>query len=96
MSHYGLYRGVCTRNNDPENRLRIRLKVPAVSGPKETGWALPCVPPGWKGGELLASHQGGDHTHTHSILNETPNPGDAVWVMYEQGELDSPVWMGVF
>lgn len=25
-----------------------------------------------------------------------PNPGDGVWVMYEEGNVDYPVWIGTF
>jgi hypothetical protein len=57
MSEYaGLYRGVCTRNKDPENRFRIRVRVPVVSGMEETSWAMPCLPPGWKTKRLLDEH----------------------------------------
>ena len=25
-----------------------------------------------------------------------PKEGDIVWIMFEEGDIDSPVWMGVF
>lgn len=44
--YYGPYRGVVTDNNDPNDLMRIRARVPEVLGETETSWALPCVPPG--------------------------------------------------
>lgn len=43
-SHYfGKYRGTVSDNEDPTNRGRIKVKVPAVLGDLEV-WAMPCVP----------------------------------------------------
>jgi uncharacterized protein involved in type VI secretion and phage assembly len=43
-SHYfGKYRGTVSSNDDPTNRGRIKVKVPAVLGDLEV-WAMPCVP----------------------------------------------------
>lgn len=36
---YGLYIGVVTDNQDPENKGRCKLKVPQVTGDAETDWA---------------------------------------------------------
>lgn len=40
---YGKYRGIVRDVNDPTNRGRIKVQVPAILGEAET-WALPCVP----------------------------------------------------
>jgi hypothetical protein len=43
-SHYfGKYRGTVSDNEDPTNRGRLKVKVPAVLGDVEV-WAMPCVP----------------------------------------------------
>lgn len=98
---YGVYRGVCVQNADPEKRLRVTLRVPQVLGDQETGWAWPCVPPAWSD-SLLTPNDGahaqtsGDGRHTHTLARLVPNSGEGVWVMFEAGDLAYPVWLGVF
>ena len=41
---YGIYQGLCTNNEDPDNLYKIKLQVPQVLGTEETDWALPCLP----------------------------------------------------
>jgi uncharacterized protein involved in type VI secretion and phage assembly len=41
--YFGKYRGVVTDNQDPTNRGRIKVRVPAVLGDEQV-WAMPCVP----------------------------------------------------
>jgi hypothetical protein len=36
---YGVYEGIVMDNADPENRGRVKLQVPQVTGFEETGWA---------------------------------------------------------
>ncbi len=43
---FGLYRGVVTDNDDPDERMRIKVSIPELLGEQKTGWVLPCVPPG--------------------------------------------------
>lgn len=40
---FGKYRGTVSDNSDPDNRGRIKVKVPSVLGTVEA-WAMPCVP----------------------------------------------------
>lgn len=40
---FGKYRGLVTDNNDPTNRGRVKVHVPAVLGDLES-WAMPCIP----------------------------------------------------
>lgn len=94
MSFYGCYRGICTTNADPEVRKRIKAQVPQVLGKAETDWAWPCLPPGWSQG-LLQDHGDPDGTHTHSLRQLVPSPGQAVWIMFEAGDTTKPVWIGV-
>jgi hypothetical protein len=59
--YFGCYRGVCTTNNDPEKRMRVKVQVPLLLGGHETDWAWPCVVPGWNR-EVLRPHA--DHVFT--------------------------------
>lgn len=101
---FGLYRGVCTRNADPEGLYRIRLSIPQVLGEGESPWAWPCFPPGWKDG-LHLNHvftdndtTGGSSTETlvHALKEAVPAVGEPTWVMFEAGDPEKPVWMGVW
>jgi uncharacterized protein involved in type VI secretion and phage assembly len=76
---YGKYRGRVTSVQDPLNMWRIRAEVPDVTGEgEETGWALPCMPFGGKGMGFFA----------------LPAVGAGVWIEFEQGDLDYPIWSG--
>lgn len=79
---YGKYRAIVVDNDDPENRGRLRLKIPSVLGEDViSGWALPCLP------------YGGLEDQGFFFVPET----DAtVWVEFEGGNLDYPVWVGTF
>lgn len=117
---YGLYRGICVNDKDPEKVGRVTLKVPQLFGEQVTDWAWPCVPPGWKNGLVMphANHVFTDDTgtggatetltHTNNVLpvgadpgghvqhQLAPKPGEGVWVMFEAGNPEYPVWLGVF
>jgi hypothetical protein len=90
--YYGKYRGVVIANDDPQQLGRLRLWVPSLfpsadnatpdtDSPLVTDWAWPCLPFGGK------PDQG---------LFFVPDVGSKVWVEYEEGNLDSPIWVGVF
>jgi uncharacterized protein involved in type VI secretion and phage assembly len=78
---YGKYRGFVTDNDDPQQLARVKLRVPALLGEAETGWALPCLPCGG------SSNRG---------LFCVPEVGAQVWVEFEGGNLDFPIWTGTF
>ena len=78
--HYGKYRGTVINNVDPEQRGRIQAIVPTVSGLLPTSWALPCVP--------VAGQQSG--------IFIVPQIGASVWIEFEQGNPDLPIWTGGF
>jgi hypothetical protein len=40
---YGIYRGVVTDSNDPENLNRIKMQVPQILGKATTSWSWPIV-----------------------------------------------------
>jgi len=77
---YGKYRGTITDNIDPLNQGRVRARVPEVLGDEETGWALPCVPYGGSGVGFFF----------------IPPVEAKVWIEFEKGNLDSPIWVGCF
>jgi uncharacterized protein involved in type VI secretion and phage assembly len=79
---YGKYRGLVVDNQDPEHLGRLTLRVPSVLGNEVvTGWAMPCVPYGG------APEQG---------FVCIPDPGAGVWVEFEAGDLEFPIWVGMF
>ena len=78
---YGKYRGSVTNNQDPEKRGRIRLRIPSVLGDQETDWALPCSPFGG-----VAAYG----------FFAVPEVDAQVWVEFEEGDLEFPVWVGTF
>jgi uncharacterized protein involved in type VI secretion and phage assembly len=80
VQFYGKYRGVVTNNIDLNGLGRLKMKVPDVLGDLESGWALPCVP---YAGENVG-------------LFLLPPVGASVWVEFEHGDSDSPIWTGCF
>ncbi len=77
---YGKYRGVVLNNVDPMQQGRLQIQVPDVAGLVPTSWAMPCVP--------LAGLQNG--------MMALPIIGSGVWVEFEQGNPDHPIWVGCF
>lgn len=77
---FGKFRGTVVNNIDPEQRGRILAIVPAVSGIALTSWAMPCVP--------IAGKQEG--------MFVVPQVGAGVWMEFEEGDPDRPVWVGGF
>lgn len=77
---HGKFRGIVTDNRDPSNLGRVRARVPDVLGDKESGWALPALP--------YAGNQVG--------LFLIPPQNASVWIEFEHGDPDYPVWTGCF
>ena len=77
---YGKYRGLVVENIDPEQIGRVLVQVPDVLGVIPSSWALPCVP--------AAGIQSGCFI--------VPPIGSQVWVEFEQGDPDYPIWTGGF
>ncbi|MGH7062538.1 MAG: phage baseplate assembly protein V [Stellaceae bacterium] len=76
----GKYRGTVLNNTDPMQMGRIQALVPDVYGVVPSTWALPCVP--------MAGPQAGQFV--------LPPIGAAVWIEFEQGNQDYPIWSGCF
>ena len=77
---YGKYRGVVTDNQDPSGLGRVRVKVQDVLGDRESGWAMPSVPYAGKGVGLFL----------------IPPKNASVWIEFEHGDPDYPIWTGCF
>jgi uncharacterized protein involved in type VI secretion and phage assembly len=80
QKYYGKYRATVFNNIDPEQRGRIQAIVPDVSGLIPTSWAMPCMP--------IAGKQSGVYV--------VPQIGSGVWMEFEQGDPDYPIWTGCF
>ena len=78
--YYGKYRGLVIENVDPQQIGRVILQVPDVLGDTPSSWAMPCVP--------AAGIQAGCFI--------VPPIGSQVWVEFEQGNADYPIWTGGF
>lgn len=76
--HLGKFRGVVTDNQDPLQIGRVRARVPDVTGDQECGWAMPCFPFGGNGMGFFA----------------LPSVGAGVWIEFEHGDPDYPIWAG--
>jgi uncharacterized protein involved in type VI secretion and phage assembly len=77
---YGKYRGLVLNNIDPMQRGRIQVQVPDVLGLGISSWAMPCMP--------MAGTQAGVYV--------VPPIGAGVWVEFEGGNRDHPIWSGGF
>jgi hypothetical protein len=78
--YYGKYRGTALENLDPMQMGRIMAQVPDVLGETTSSWAMPCVP--------AAGIQAG--------IFVVPPIGSSVWIEFEQGNPDYPIWTGGF
>lgn len=77
---YGKYRGKVENNIDPQQLGRLQVSCPAVLGDGRSAWALPCTPYAGSGVGLFLIP-----------------PNDAnVWVEFEGGDPDYPIWAGCF
>ena len=81
QSYYGKYRGTVIQNIDPEQRGRLQLMVPDVLGVMPSSWAEPCVPLAGPTGPPMGVYM-------------VPPIGTGVWVEFEHGDPDYPVWVG--
>jgi uncharacterized protein involved in type VI secretion and phage assembly len=75
---YGKYRGTVINNVDPLQMGRIQAMVPDVSNVIPSSWAMPCFP--------VTGKQMGAWM--------IPQVGTGVWIEFEQGDPDYPIWSG--
>jgi hypothetical protein len=77
---YGKYRGTVINNFDPMQQGRIQAMVPDVLTLLPSTWALPCAP--------FAGQQSGFFV--------VPQIGASVWIEFEHGDPNYPIWVGGF
>jgi uncharacterized protein involved in type VI secretion and phage assembly len=78
--YFGKYRGQVENNLDPMRLGRLQVSCPAVLGEGSLSWALPCTPYAGPGVGLFL----------------LPPLGANVWVEFEAGNIDYPIWGGCF
>jgi hypothetical protein len=78
---FGKYRGKVTANQDPQHLGRIQVTVPAVYGEGLASWAMPCTP-----------YAGPPDWGLFTIPPIEAN----IWVEFEGGDPDYPIWSGCF
>jgi uncharacterized protein involved in type VI secretion and phage assembly len=76
--YFGKYRGTVINNVDPLQIGRVMVQVPDVSNIIPSTWAMPCVP--------FAGIQSGFYV--------VPPIGSGVWIEFEHGDSDYPIWVG--
>ena len=80
MKYFGKYRGKVEGNLDPMQLGRVQVSVPTVLGKGRMSWANPCAP--------FAGNQVG--------FFAIPPEGANVWVEFEEGDANRPIWSGGF
>ncbi len=75
---YGKYRATVTDIQDPLTIGRLKARVPDVFGDDESGWAMP--------GAAFSGNSVG--------LFALPTVGAGVWIEFEHGDPDYPIWSG--
>lgn len=78
--YLGKYRGMVINNIDPMQMGRLMVQVPDISGLLPSTWAMPCFP--------VTGKQMG--------VWVLPQIGSGVWVEFEQGDPNYPIWVGCF
>ncbi len=77
---FGKYRGKVENNIDPMMLGKLQVSVPAVLGEGSLSWAMPCVPYAGSGVGFFM----------------IPPVGANIWVEFEGGDIDYPIWSGCF
>ena len=77
---FGKYRGTVVNNIDPLQIARIQVIVPDAMGFVPGTWAMPCLPVAGINNGMFA----------------VPMIGSGVWVEFERGDLDYPIWVGSY
>ncbi|AGK50563.1 MULTISPECIES: phage baseplate assembly protein V [Burkholderia] len=75
---FGKYRGTVANNVDPMQIGRVQVMVPDLAGFVPGTWAMPCVP------------AAGINTGFFTV----PMIGAGVWIEFERGDPDYPIWVG--
>jgi len=78
--YFGKYRGIVESLDDPLGIGRLQARVPNITGSESCGWALPALPFAGKSCGFFA----------------LPPVGSGVWIEFEQGDIDHPIWSGCY
>jgi uncharacterized protein involved in type VI secretion and phage assembly len=78
--YYGKYRATVLNNLDPQMQGRIQVQLGDRYGLFPSTWAMPAFAFAGKGNAMVA----------------LPQLGSSVWVEFEGGDLDYPIWTGAF
>jgi hypothetical protein len=79
--YWGKYRGTVLQNIDPLQAGRLQVVVPDVMSLLPTTWAEPCVPLAGPTGPPMGVYM-------------VPPIGAGVWVEFEHGDPNRPIWVG--
>lgn len=79
--YFGKYRGTVMNNLDPMQLGRLLVSVPDVLGLTPSSWAVPCVPLAGPTGPPMG-------------VFLVPPIGAGVWIEFEQGDPNYPIWVG--
>jgi hypothetical protein len=77
----GKYRGTVLFNIDPEFRGRLMCLIPDVLGVVPSTWCEACTPLAGPSGPPMGAYF-------------VPPIGAGVWIEFEQGDPDYPIWVG--
>lgn len=76
-----IYRGIVKDNNDPKKMCRLKVTIPDIMGEIISDWAH-------------ASVMFGGFSNQGSVL--IPEIGSSVFVLFENGDEDKPIWIGTW
>lgn len=97
--YFGVYRGLVVANDDSKEEIpylaRIKVKVPVVHGDIDDEdllpWAWPCM--NFLGGPPYEVEDGETVQYGQVAI---PPVGATVWIMFEQGNPMSPIYIGMW
>ena len=78
---FGKFRATVVDNRDPQQRGRLKLRIPSVLAEQTSDWALPCLPYGG---------------YDQQGLFFVPDVDAQVWAEFEEGDISRPIWVGTF
>jgi hypothetical protein len=78
---FGKFRGTVINNVDPLQEGRLMVEVPDVLSLAPSSWAVPCVPLAGPTGPPMGVYL-------------VPPIGAGVWIEFEKGDPDYPIWVG--
>ncbi len=79
QKRFGKYRGTVIENQDPKNKGQIQVRLPSIPEYTHPIWATPCLPP---------------TIHSRPPLYQLPEVGASVWIEFEEGDVQNPIWVG--